>query len=335
MRLSESLRKNIMEVSVGRVLNKFKVRSRRSVLFPEDILANYVKECESKGHGKEVRKICRKYGILGSYLLMPSALRKLPLMLFLNRVLKILWTNIGVLDDLHATKREDIIIIETKNELISRIIGKNEFCTGFIEGVVSALSDHKAECIENIQTFKSCKYVIRVRGKTRLSIDAKNKEFYNKLNTFSPTRGFELKGAIKGGFFTIIKNRVYFRGKPLVSTEPTFFHLIANNKIPTERVAHISYDLFKDIIMKDASSEVKLTLLKNFLQTTGWGLVSTAIDDDKIVVSIRNPPYGLQSKKDNFDFLARFVLGFLWTIDKYSISDVKLSYRFLKLVYCL
>ena len=60
MRLSESLRKNIMETYPGFILNKLNVRNRRNVIFPESILAAYVKECENAGFGKDIKNISRE-----------------------------------------------------------------------------------------------------------------------------------------------------------------------------------------------------------------------------------------------------------------------------------
>jgi hypothetical protein len=57
MRLSTSLNRNILEANVGGIINKFKIESRRSTLFFEDILANYVKGCEEAGHAEEMEKI--------------------------------------------------------------------------------------------------------------------------------------------------------------------------------------------------------------------------------------------------------------------------------------
>ena len=54
MKFAGSLRKNIMETIPGKILNKFKGRSSRSVVFFEDILANYIKECEARGYDEEL-----------------------------------------------------------------------------------------------------------------------------------------------------------------------------------------------------------------------------------------------------------------------------------------
>ena len=79
MQLSESLRRNVMETVVGGVLNKFKIKNRRNVLFFEDILANYVKGCEDAGYGEEMKAIGQKWCILIMNQLTTKPLRKLPI----------------------------------------------------------------------------------------------------------------------------------------------------------------------------------------------------------------------------------------------------------------
>jgi len=62
MRLSESLRRNIMNVIGGGIVNRFVLKkSRIDLLFFEDILANYIKGCEDAGFGKEMEETAEKW----------------------------------------------------------------------------------------------------------------------------------------------------------------------------------------------------------------------------------------------------------------------------------
>lgn len=333
MKLSESLRKNIMDVTVGRIVNTFKARPRRYVLFFEDILASYIKECEMAGHGKETREIAKNLMGMVVFSITPPLLRKLPLILLLKTA-KRMWTNIGALDDLKVIKKDNTLTIETKKEFLSRIIGENEFCPGLFEGGLSSLSDSQIQCIQKTQTEDTCKYVFMLNKGSYKPPECKPKNVYNTLNNFPKSRGFEFKEAIRKGIF-IIKpnNRISFREKILIPVENTLFHLISNSQLLTDKIPHISYNFFKDIIDENASKEAKLILLKNVLQVTGWGIVNTEIKRNRILMSIKNIPYGLQIERDNWDFITRIILGYLWNIDDYSIENTGLSNRILKIHY--
>jgi len=98
------------------------------------------------------------------------------------------------------------------------------------------------------------------------------------------------------------------------------------------RVPHLSYEFFKDIVEKDSSQEGKLILLKNILQIMGWGLIETSIvKDNKISITIKYPPYGMQIEKDNWYFLIHMILGYIWLLDKrFRMEKVDVNNRVLK-----
>lgn len=334
MRLSESLRKNIIKTSVGVILNKFKIKSRRSVLFFEDILANYIKECEDAGYREEMKEIAHKWATLAAQQLAPTGLKFLPPSICFNMFAKKVWINIGLVEDMHTTMKGNIINIETKNELISRIIGESNFCAGILEGIIGIFCNRQTKCIGKTQTVSECKYTLCIKEEPHKIIKSKGKSVYNNLNRFSESRGFKLNDALKRKFFKMEpKNKISFREKSLVPIENTLFHLFSNTQILTDRISHISYNLFKGIVDENASKEARLTLLKNILQTTGWGVVSTIIKRNRILIAIKNLPYGLQLEKDNWDFLVKVILGYLWTIGKYSIKKVKILNRILMIEY--
>jgi hypothetical protein len=324
MRLSESLKRNIMETSVGRLLNKFKIKSRRNVLFFEDILANYIKECEKAGYEKEIRDIAKKWMNLTMQQMTPQVLKRTP-MFFLNVVMKKVWTNLGLMDDLKVSKQGNLVNIETKNEGITTFIGKNNFTLGLFIGILNVLFKSEIECIDYLQTKRFCKYSFKIKNEPFL-IHSKGKNLYDKLNNSLKTEGFNLEDAFQKNIFKLKRNnRIYFRRTVIRPAENTLFHLISNENILIEKVPVISYNYFHKIIKEKTTKERKLYLLKNILEANGWGIIKIIIYKKKILFKIKNPPYGLQLEKNNWNFLAATILGYLWLLDKkfriYSMND--------------
>jgi len=334
MRLSESLRKNIMEATIGRVLNKFKGRSRRDILFFEDILANYIKECEDVGFGKEMKKIGQEWMYLTSNALLPESLKALPCAILFNRVLKKVWINLGLLKDIKASKKNKIIILKTKGEMITRIIGANNAIIGVYIGILNRVLNTKIGCIKARQTRELCEYVFQIKD-LPVFFKMKEKIVYDELNLMPRISGFTLKDALKKRILQLgNENKIYFRKKILSPIENTIFHIIGNYNILLEQIFHISYDFFKNLVENETVDEKKLILLKNLLQVTGWGIIRIKKDKRKILFEIKTPPYGLQLEKDNWKFLANMILGFLWTIDKkFRINSLSESYKNVKIAY--
>jgi len=334
MRLSESLRRNIMGVSVGAILNKFKGKIRRNVLFFEDILANYIKECENSNYAKKIEFIAQQWGVLTARELAPRTIRYLPIPFLFNLILRKVWINIGLVDDLHFSKENNIVKIETKNESITRIIGKNNFAIGCYTGILNTLFDSKVKCIKSSQNKKSSKYIFElING--RVDIKGKSKEKYNRLNYLPDIREFTLKDSIRKKIFQLEKNRIYFRKRSLCNSENTIFHLISNENILLEKVSDISYNYFKGIIEKESSTDRKLILLRTLLQTMGWGIVKILTrNSNKITIEIKNPPYGIQEERDNWNFIIRTILGYLWVLERnIKVTDVYDSYKYLRIIY--
>jgi len=333
MRLSESLRKKIVVTGAGRIINRLKV-PRVYVLFFEEILANYIKECENRGYVND--KDIGKLWMYNIDRFIPSALKRLPVSIFFNRFLNRIWTNIGGVENIRASKEGDIITIKTKREFVTRIIGKNDFFVGVLEGIINALCKCESECIRKTQAINSCTYVFRLKKGYYRPAKCKNKNLYNSLNNSSQVKGFDLKSGIKKGIFTIKPdNKIYFRGNVLIPIENTLFHLLSNRRLLIGKVSSISYDFFRKYVDKNTSKEAKLTLLKNIMQVSGWGTVNIKMEKDGVLVHIRNMPYGLQTEKDNWEFLVRTILGYLWIVDrKYLTKKVDVSRNALRIKYC-
>jgi len=208
-----------MEATVGGIINKFKIRRRRDTLFFEDILANYVKECErAAGYSEEMEKIGQKWGALYSGGVMPSIFKKMPPVLFLNTVMRKVWINLGLLDDLHVVKEGNTIAYETENECTTRIIGESKFLVGIYKGFLEVLFSSIIRTEKAFQTKKRSKYVFKLTEKN-LNIEVKEKIVYNKLNYLPPIHGFSLKDALKSGIFQLKENRFENQSKKTENTE--------------------------------------------------------------------------------------------------------------------
>jgi hypothetical protein len=311
-----------METVVGGILNKFKVKSRRSTLFFEDILADYIKMCEDAGYEKEMGLIGQKWGMLGTQQLGPTSLKKrFPPSLCLNVFVKKVWINIGLLDDYYFFKKGNVIKIKTKNEFITRIIGKNEFVTAIHKGILNVMFQQEPRITGITQTKQFAQHNFELDGHP-FDFKFKEKTTYDQLNHLPKIRGFILKDALKKNIFQLKEN--------------TLFHIISNQGPLLEKVHHISYSYFDKIIEKDASDNRKLILLKTLLQIMGWGIVNILFEKNKIIIEIKNPSYGLQIEKDNWDFLIRVILGYLWLLNKdFEITDINIGYKNLVITYSL
>lgn len=333
MRLAESLRKNIIEITSGRILNKFKIRNRRDVLFFEDIFANYIKECEKAGYVKETAEIGQKWTNLNIQNVVQPIFKKAPLF-FLNTIMRNVWSNLGLIDNIEVTKDRNIIKIETKNEVPTRIIGKNNFIIGSYVGILNILFNSHVECFKASQTKKYCYYVFNIKYKPFIVSSYKEKRVYDKLNQSKNIEGFTLKDLLKKGIFQLKEdNKLYFRGKSIIAGENTLAHLIGNSKLLLEKIPHISYIYFKEII-KESTDEEKLLLIKTLLQAMGWGTLKIIETKKNVHLEIKNPPHGLQLEKDNWEFLTRTILGYLWLLDKkFIVRKVNEQYKKLIITY--
>ncbi len=327
MKLSESLRRNIFNAGVGGIINRFRGKRRRVILFFEDILAEYIKECENAGYEENMRKIGEYWGVLGTKLL--SDLRILANVHLLNFFAKGAWSNIGLIDDFKLLKKDGFIIIETKNEFITRTIGKNEFMEGVFGGCLASYSGKKAEIVwsrTNKET-ANYKYVIT---EERYPFQETNKGACKLPNAANDNFGFTLKDALKSHILTLKQNnRLYFRQKSVIPLENTIFHIISNENILLEKVPFISYCFFKEIISEDAPDEKRLILLKTLLQTMGWCKTKLLFNRNEIIMNLENLPSGMQRENNNWIFLINVILGYLWLIDKryriFRVSQKKKS----------
>ena len=327
MELARSLHRDILESQVGSILNKIHFKKRRNIMFFEDIFAQYVQECEKAGYEKEMYAMGEKWFSLVYYRLVSPFMKSLPKQILLP-MLGNVWRGIGALDDIKVNVKGDTVELNTKNEAITRSVGPNQFMVGVFAGAYSVIIDRKLECTKKSQSKEKCNYTYSIGVKLG-KIETKNRERFNKLNQMKPLKGFTIKDALRSGVFTSKENKLYFRGKVITTADSTIYHMVGNKKILLNCVAPISYNFFKDLIVKESTNEAKLKLLKTFLQIMGWGAITISGDMKKrITFNITNPPYGFQREDDNWDFLFQVILGYLWLLDKnFRLVGVIIGYH--------
>ncbi len=334
MRIAESLRKNILESRTGGITTRFKIRKRRLTFFFEDILANYIKECEDMGYQQEIRDTGQSWMALYFKTMVPSSLKEIPPTLLLNLAIKKIWISFGQMDYFSIKKSGKTLYITTKNEGVTRLIGKNNAMIGFYMGVLNSLFRLHVEHLRSTQTKGPSKYTFRL-GREPFDIESKTKEEYDRLNHIDEVPGFTLKDVLKKKTLIIKeRNRLYFRNRPLVPVESTGFHIIVQKDMLPERIAEISYSYFRDIVKK-INLERNLSLLKVLLQSMGWGTFTMQVKDRKnVTVNINDPPYGLQTGKDDWTFLINTILGYLWLLDEgFSFSRVSRTGKNIMAIY--
>ncbi len=334
MRLSESIRRGVLAVGVGSIVNRFKMRKRRDTLFFEGIIARYFEICEGAGYFNEMEAIAQQWMNCVIKQVMPSALKVLSPVFVMNNVMRNVWVNLGMMEDIRVSKRADIITLKTRNEFVTRVIGVNAFAIGSYKGVLNVLFGSHIEFIGCSKVEGLCTYLFRLEDKP-YCCEFKEKELYNRLNHFSGRGGFSLRRALEMDVLQLGENnRLYFRGKSVIFQEQTMFHIIGNYGILLSEVPRISYDYFSDVVQKESDGDEKLVLLKTILQMMGWGEVSFRREDKGVLMEINNPPYGLQLEEDNWEFLIRTVLGYLWLIDKgFRVKEVSVGYKCLNVNY--
>ncbi len=342
MRMSESIRKNIFEVSAGGVLNKLKIRRRRSTFFFEEIGSEYVRRCEISGHGKEMMQIGKEWMGMSLEQMLPGSLRKMPPTILINLVIKKLWITSGLMDDFRISKEKDTVAIRTRNEGLTRFMGKNRLMAGVYMGVLESVFNQEAGLIGSMQTRKECEYRFRLAPGKPDHPATKSKSEYDRLNYLKPVRGFTLKYLLEKKIFQLKRNNmIYFRGRSISPIESTLFHIIGNRGILLGDVPDIAYGYFKGIARLgtgkgtgQGSCTKKLFLIKTLLQAMGWGVIKIVVNDNRIIFEIDSPPYGIQAEKDNWDFLARTILGYLWVIDRgFRLSNTQTRQKHLSITY--
>jgi hypothetical protein len=333
MRMSELFRKRVFQAGVGGSVTRTRSVNRRHTLYFSGIFINYIKACEDSSYTEEMREIGRKWMLLFFTNLVPGAAKKLPLFI-LNNIMRKMWIATNLMEDFHIKEKDGLIEIRTKKEAVTKAIGENQFSVGLFIGICNALFKSEVDIISIFQTRDQNKYVFRLRNKPPCKIKSKSKEDYERLNSLSSIKGFTLDYALKKKILHLKDGkRIFFRGRPVNLVENTLFHLIGNKNILFKTIPEISYNFFIDVI-EDSPPEKKLRLIKTILQIMGWGSIRILLEGSEIIFEIKNPPHGIQGERDNWNFLAMSILGYLWLLDrKIRIKDISESDRGLRITY--
>jgi len=316
MRLSSLIKRRILQSGAGFLSNKLHGKSRRDVLYFEDLGAMYISACDRKGFSKDIRDVSFEWGFLTAKSFLPSILTRLPEAVVFGVLLKRAWIHIGIVQDVSISRDGPLLRVSTKGETVTRLIGKNSFLPGFYAGAFSGILGSRVRLVSSIQAKDGAEYVFESTAEP-VSISGKSKDAYNKLNFPSGSKGFGLDDALRRNLFQLKEdNHVYFRGKPLTTAENTIFHLLRGKALLVGELHRISYVYFKGLVKADTRPEEALVLLKSLLQGMGWGVVHIRSSGRMVCVEIKNPPYGLQSESDNWGFLANSILGYLRVMDK-------------------
>lgn len=331
MKISESLRRKTIEMAGGVILNYFKIKRRRDTFYFGDIPASYFLLCEKNGFGGVLREIGCKWMKLYFSVLIPDAFRRIPPEDLLNGVVKKIWINLGLMSGYYITRKGRNLTVETRDEGMTELIGRNAFLTGFHQGVLSALYRREVEITDILQTRKQCSYGFRITNK-KSPIEGKRKEEYNRLNRIQLAKDITLKDMLRKRLVSLEGNKMYFRGRILYPIENTAIHLFSNQGPLLESVPRISREFFGELLKADSGHDEKMRLLRNLLQAMGWGVFSVARERDSLRIRIDNPPYGLQKEDDNWDFLIKMIHGYVMAVDgDYTSLKVKKNYRVLNI----
>ncbi len=332
MRMSELLRRKILESPPGGLLNKLRIGKRRDTLFFNDIFIDYIKMCGDAGYGGEMKEAGSKWMMLYFTEIVPASIKKLPLFV-LGSIMRGVWADGGLMDDFKISEKNGLIEIKTRNEAITKVIGKNEFSVGLFTGICNILFNSEVDLTNVFQSGSSSSYVFRTRGTKPPRIEHKAKRMYDQLNALPSFEGSSITSALKHNVFKLRKNRIYFRNRLVYPVENTLFHLLGNIGILMDKVPEISYNFFKKTVEINSPPKGKLNLLKGLLQAMGWGSVKIIVKKN-ILFEVRNPPYGIQKEKDNWNFLINSILGYLWLIDRnFKVKKIAASGKCVRITY--
>lgn len=324
MRLSESLRRGVLEAVVGGIVNKFKIRSkRRDTLFFEELLARYILECEKAGFERETMKMGEEWGYLVYKTLILEAIKKIPPVFQFNTIVKTIWVNLGLVDDVRIEKDDNIIRMIAKREAITRYISKNNLAAGFYIGTFEALFNYSIQPLDIEQSKESSTYTFKLQ-KTPIVIYGRPKEIYKRLNEIVPIKGYTLNDALKRKTFTLSANKLYFRTKQITPMENTIVHIIGKFNLVPEKMTTTAHNFFKELVSKKSNNTEKISLFKTLFQMMGWGIINIVVNtENEIVIEIKNQPHSLLLE-DNYNYIAKMFLGYMWLInEKLKISAIK------------
>lgn len=316
MTLAFSLAKDILHSSAGIIINRFKAGERRIVLFPENILAEYIKICDNEKYGEELFGITIKWSDTICREIIPRSIREIASELIINLVVGQTWVNLGIVDDFKAKISDKKIDIEVSNCAIIRLIGLNSFSRGILEGNLTNILGQDLELEKEELNGKIAKCTFTKKGNLEAAVREEKRKAL-KTNPCQKTGGINLKEAVEKNIFTLdARNKIMFRGKILLPLESTIFHMLGGCNILLDKIPAISTNFFNEIIDKTAPLEKKLVLLKSLLQAMGWGTPTITIYGDEISIRISNAPESLLAEKENHVFFAKTIEGYMRSVEE-------------------
>ncbi len=310
MKLSESLRRNIIETRTGNIINRFKLLKRRNVFFFEELEAQYIHECEKSGYSEHTLRMGQEWMSLVFKALMPSLAKNIPPTFFLNHMVKKLWNSIGLVESFVISKSGNELTITTHNEAITRYIGANSFTVGCYLGIINAVFDSSAKPVKTSQSRHVSEYTYLLEDTKPLLPEGKPSHVYWNLNQPKEMKGYTIKHALKNNIFRMKNNIIYFREKHISPVESTIFTIIGESGILQDRIVSLSYDFFSDVVAYENSENKILHTLKTLFQIMGWGRMNIITNKNAIRIELAKPPYSLK-KTDNWNYLALTILGYL------------------------
>lgn len=307
MEFAEYLQKEIYTTGGGIISSKLNINPYRSILIPEEILARYVKYLDGKEKTKHIYLLIKDWceKIIRSKFSSQSGFSCEQVF---NTILKRIWCTTGSMNNLVAKKEGKDIIIQTDDECITQLIGKNNMMPAFFEGAISALTNKKVK-LKDARQGKHSKYIFSL-----LNEDCYNPDTQLKPQISSDEGGFNLKDALSYNLFILKDNKIFFEEKQLILIESSILHRLPNTKEDIDAVSHIAYNFFNELTTKFHGTG-KLVLLKKLLQSMGWGGILIKYHNSDIQLQIKSAPKNALGSGDDWRFFAGIILGYLWSLN--------------------
>lgn len=325
MSWSTNIYQKIVHTSPGLLINRIKFDERRVVLFPRDIIGEYVRSCMHEGIEDSLFSLAFDWSLLFCHARSPKVIRKLPPPFVLNQFLRPMWKKIGGLEDIRLVKKGSETFLVLKHEVVSDQIGDNPFTRGSLSGILSFLYGKRtilSKCVreKSVLTYS----ILFEEGEIILPPSSKIPLFSFKKK---PVRQVDLTEALRNGILSAGKgNTIFFRKTLLIMMENTFFHMVIEQEVGIELISDAARLYFEKIIKPGTSEEELVSLLKTLFQVFGWGVPLFSIEENTIKLQLQNTPVPLSPIKPNGLFFLKSIEGGLRSVNpSISLTDWSLS----------
>lgn len=298
----------IIKTQPGTLVNTYKERKRRNVGFLDEVLSEYIRECERAGHQKETHEMGFRWGSSYTAGIIYHMADRPPALTLINNSMKLLWRSMDLLVDCGLAEEGRLLRFHTQGECFTRSIGENHFTRGLYRGVFSTLYGRELEGTDFSQNKNGSVYVYRI-SESPFTARCKDSMEYYRLNEAPEGATYGMEEAKREGIIKADSNRLSFGGKHLQLIEGTLFHSVSNAGVNLGYVAGLTSAYLKGSL--PSSLEASCLLLKKFLESCGWGSIGIEVSKKEIAARISCPPYGFQPEEDNWGYLVYTMLGFL------------------------